>query len=248
MINTDKVREACFNLAEDLMWEKEALRTENLEENMKELSGMTDKLFEIALDSYYQVENLKNGQDILIQAINYIEQAHAIPPLRGNYSWFSYTLHTLLELCNPNSMVGKELLPFIDNLEAGINDYRRSIDEEAQIIKNTVECAMEVIENAEYLDSIFDILTKIRKRPAMYLGKPSIHHLRCYLDGFFHGKSFQIKDAHLFSEFANWIEARYEVTSTQGWAKIIEFWSTDEINALENFFILLDEFRASKRT
>jgi hypothetical protein len=248
MINTDKVREACFNLAEDLMWEKDALRTENIEENIKELSGMTDKLLKIALDSYYQVENLENGQDILIQAINYIEQAHAIPPLRGNYSWFSDTLHTLLELCNPNSIVGEELLPFIDNLEAGINDYRRNIDEEAQMTNKTVERSIEVIENIEHSDSIFYIVAEIRRRPAMYLGKPSIHHLRCYLDGFFHGKSFQIKDAHLFGKFTNWIEAKYEVTSTQGWAKIIEFWSTDEINALENFFILLDEFQANKRT
>jgi hypothetical protein len=242
MINTDKVREACFNLAEDLMWENDALKSEEVEESMNELSDMTEKLLQIALDSYYQVEQLENGQDILIRAINYIERAHAIPPLRGNYRWFFDTLHTLLELCNPNSIIDKEHLPFLEDLEAGINDYRENIEEESQDINATKG-------DIDSKDSIFEILAKIRKRPAMYLGKPSIHHLRCYLDGFFHGMSFQIhqKEANLFGEFARWIEVKYEVNSTQGWAKIIEFWSTDEIHALEHFFTLLDEFQATKR-
>lgn len=81
----------------------------------------------------------------------------------------------------------------------------------------------------------------------MYLGKPSIHHLRCFLDGWFHGNVNEVKDATLFDEFASWIENKYKVNSTQGWAKIIEFWSTDEIDALKQFFVLLDEFQASQK-
>ena len=96
-------------------------------------------------------------------------------------------------------------------------------------------------------DSIFDLLKNIRKRPEMYLGKPSIHHLRCFLDGWAYGNPNGIREAKLFAEFVTWIEAKYEVSSTQGWAKIIEFWSNDEIDALKQFFILLDEFQASSK-
>ena len=81
----------------------------------------------------------------------------------------------------------------------------------------------------------------------MYLGKPSIHHLRCFLDGWFHGNADEVEDAASFAEFASWIEKKYKVNSTQGWAKIIEFWSTDEIDALKQFFVHLDEFQASSK-
>ncbi|RPD45648.1 hypothetical protein DNI29_15925 [Hymenobacter sediminis] len=93
------------------------------------------------------------------------------------------------------------------------------------------------------LDSIFDILAKIRKRPAMYLGKPSIHHLHCYLDGWCHGNPNGLREALSFSHFVTWLEKKYEVKSTQGWEKIIDFWSVDEISALDHFFTLLDEFQ-----
>ncbi|WP_201983695.1 hypothetical protein [Hymenobacter rubidus] len=94
-------------------------------------------------------------------------------------------------------------------------------------------------------NSVFELLNDIRKRPPMYLGKPSIHHLRCFLSGWFHGNSSQVKDAALFDEFASWIAKKHKVKSTQGWAKIIEFWSADEIDALKQFFVHLDEFQAS---
>jgi len=94
--------------------------------------------------------------------------------------------------------------------------------------------------------SVFELLADIRKRPAMYLGKPSIHHLNCFLGGWLHRNYDGVADAELFGEFATWVEKRYKMTSTQGWAKIIEFWSVDEIQALERFYELLDEFQAAK--
>ena len=101
--------------------------------------------------------------------------------------------------------------------------------------------------NTTVENSVFELIDDIRKRPAMYLGKPSIHHLQCFLDGWFHGRSYEIKDVDSFGEFASWIAKKYKVKSTQGWAKIIEFWSTDEIDALKQFFVLLDEFQASSK-
>lgn len=236
MVDVEKIRVVCFNLAENLMWEKDALKSEDVEESMKELSEMTEKFLRIALDSYYQVEQLENGQDILVRAINYIDHAHAIPPLRGNYSWFFDTLQTLLELCNPNSGLTKEHSTFLDDLEAGISDYKRSIN------YGGAELEPQEVQS----DSVFDLLAEIRKRPAMYLGKPSIHHLNCYLDGWLSGNQDGIRQANLFAEFITWVERKYKVKSNQGWAKIIDFWSTDEIHALESFFTLLDKFQATK--
>lgn len=96
-------------------------------------------------------------------------------------------------------------------------------------------------------DSVFDLLAKIQKRPSMYLGKPSIYHLRCYLDGWYLGNPNGIAEAQSFSRFASWVEKKYEVTPNSQnmahWSKVIDFWSTDECQALKRFFELMNEFQ-----
>lgn len=118
-MNENKLLEVCFALAEDLMWEKDVAPIERLPEDISELNEMTNKFVEIAKDLYYQVEDLPDGENILIGAIQYLN-FQAIPPLRGNYSWFSNSLSTLLEICNPNSIVLKEGISFLLSLQKGL--------------------------------------------------------------------------------------------------------------------------------
>ena len=106
-------------LAEDLMWDKDSAPIERLPEDISELNEMTNKFIEIANQNYYQVEGLPDGDEILIGAIRYLN-VQAIPPLRGNYAWFANSLSTLLEICNPNSIVGSEGIPFLLSLQKGI--------------------------------------------------------------------------------------------------------------------------------
>ena len=127
-----KVFEACFSLADDLMWESEQARIERLPEQMAELSEMTNEFVRIAKQCYYQIEDIPDFEAILLGAIKYLN-AQAIPPLRGNYSWFFNSLSALLELCNPNSAVGKDGLPFLLALQCGVNkciDWAREDREE----------------------------------------------------------------------------------------------------------------------
>lgn len=106
-------------LAEDLMWDKDSAPIERLPEDISELNEMTNKFIEIANQNYYQVEDLPDGDEILIGAIRYLN-VQAIPPLRGNYAWFANSLSTLLEICNPNSIVRSEGIPFLLSLQKGI--------------------------------------------------------------------------------------------------------------------------------
>jgi hypothetical protein len=118
-MNENKLLEVCFALAEDLMWEKNTAPIEKLPEDLAELSEMTNRFIEIAKDYYFQVEDLPEGEDILVGAIRYLH-VQAIPPLRGNYAWFANSLTTVLEICNPNSGVGKDGIPFLLSLQKGI--------------------------------------------------------------------------------------------------------------------------------
>lgn len=94
---------------------------------------------------------------------------------------------------------------------------------------------------------LYELLEKIRKRPALYLGKRSLSHLQVFLDGYTFARrqsgispSQQEEEFGLFQE---WVEQRFNQAHTQSWTKIILFYSEDESSALQRFFELLDEFR-----
>jgi len=118
-MNETKLLEACFELAKDLMWEKSTAPIEKLPEQLTELSEMTNRFVEIAKDSYYIIEDLHDASDVLIGAIKYLN-VHAIPPMRGNYSWFFNSLTTLLEICNPSNIVDQKNIPFLLALQKGL--------------------------------------------------------------------------------------------------------------------------------
>lgn len=127
----DKIREACFYLSTSLMWEKDKLTLERIESNMTELNEMTEKFLEMARFYLENIEALEGQSEIIVRAINYIENAHAIPPLRGNYEWFDYTLGALTELACPNSRLSNNNLDFLKDIENGITEYRKtSMDED----------------------------------------------------------------------------------------------------------------------
>lgn len=111
--------EVCFSLAENMMWERTTSPIEKLPEQMGELSAMTENFVNLSKKNFYLVEDLRDGQEILIGAIQYLN-ALAIPPLRGNYEWFEYSLAILLELANPSGGPDQSSLPFLLRVRNGI--------------------------------------------------------------------------------------------------------------------------------
>lgn len=94
--------------------------------------------------------------------------------------------------------------------------------------------------------SLYDLLHNIQKRPAMYLGEPSISHLRTFLAGYFFARHQlgepETDQERQFANFQDWIQQKFKITSSQPWDKVILFYSQDEHKALEQFFALFTEF------
>lgn len=100
----------------------------------------------------------------------------------------------------------------------------------------------------EYL---YELLQRIKQRPGMYLARPSITRLRMFLMG------YSIARAELglptteqekeFGGFQDWIQERYNITSSHGWDSIILFYSADERDGLDRFFKLLEQFRNGEK-
>jgi hypothetical protein len=114
-----KIFEACFRLSEELMWEKNTAPIDRLTEHLTELSYMTETFIKIIKSHFYQVESLPDAQEIILGAISYLTSI-AIPPLKGNFEWFNYSLAMLLEIANPNDSVDAKGLPFLFRMRNGV--------------------------------------------------------------------------------------------------------------------------------
>jgi hypothetical protein len=99
--------------------------------------------------------------------------------------------------------------------------------------------------------SFYELIEKVQKRPALYLGKKSISHLQVFLDAYTFARRelsvAQTQEEEEFEEFQEWIEQRFSQHSTQSWSRIILFYSEDESDALNRFFELFTEFLKAKR-
>jgi hypothetical protein len=96
--------------------------------------------------------------------------------------------------------------------------------------------------------SIYDLLAKIRVRPAIYLGEWSLTRLRAFIDGYCYmayERGIEPGDQPNFDGFHDWVAAKFGWReSTAGWCNIILQESNgDDRVALKSFFELIDEYR-----
>ncbi|HAG85613.1 MAG TPA: hypothetical protein DCL61_31865 [Cyanobacteria bacterium UBA12227] len=97
------------------------------------------------------------------------------------------------------------------------------------------------------MSGLFDILRKIKTRPGMYIGRPSLSDLFMFLVGYKTarrelGIEPSEQEVEFYREFQPWIQKRFNVQTVNSWAKIILLYSVDEKEAFTYFFKLLDEF------
>jgi hypothetical protein len=98
------------------------------------------------------------------------------------------------------------------------------------------------------MGAILDLVHKVRQRPGIILGRPSAKTLYAFLSGFAYARKDSDPDDYDFlAEFNQWVHDRYGITTTQGWARIIEFYSATEADELALFWKLIDEYIAERR-
>jgi hypothetical protein len=99
------------------------------------------------------------------------------------------------------------------------------------------------------MGAILDMIFKIQKRPGIILGRPSASTLYAFLFGFAYArKDADPGDFDFLSSFNQWVRNRFRVTSSQGWAKIIEFHSQTEADEMALFWKLLDEYLGQQKS
>ncbi|MDO1450831.1 hypothetical protein Q0590_31445 [Rhodocytophaga aerolata] len=91
------------------------------------------------------------------------------------------------------------------------------------------------------MNSIKELILKIKERPSAYLGKKSVSCLKAFLDGWYLRDMTGVEDMHLMHYIQEAVEDYYNMKDTHSWDRILLFYSEDEADALAKFFILFDK-------
>jgi hypothetical protein len=102
------------------------------------------------------------------------------------------------------------------------------------------------------MNSLFPLLEKIKTKPGLYIGKASISDLRMFIVGYRFARSeakLPPTDAEndFYKNFQPWLQLRLNVRTSNAWDKIILFTVSNEQQAFEYFFQLLEDFTTRDR-
>lgn len=105
-------------------------------------------------------------------------------------------------------------------------------------------CAEIEIAGGLFMDKLYDLLQKIRVRPGLYIGRPSLTLLHGFIIGYIYRDCLDnANSGNCLDGFREFVAARYEMNTDHGWADFIQFFNiNDEQEAFNEFYRLLDEF------
>ncbi len=96
--------------------------------------------------------------------------------------------------------------------------------------------------------TVFELLERIKQSPGLYLGRPSVHDLFVFLNGYEAARAdldvaLTAEEEIFYDEFQPWLQQRLGVRSVTSWAKLIMLSCHDERAGFEQFFELLKVFK-----
>jgi hypothetical protein len=98
--------------------------------------------------------------------------------------------------------------------------------------------------------TFYELLAAVRERPALYLGHNSVVALAAFLNGYHQAKLEQkippSAEETEFRGFDQFVCGQYECHDTGGWAAKIGYYYRSDQASLDEFFRLLDAFRARR--
>lgn len=94
------------------------------------------------------------------------------------------------------------------------------------------------------MEDLSKMLQNIKVRPKLYLGKISLERLSAFINGYI-CRQFEEDSTNstgFYPEFQVFIQDKYGIQTDHGWSEIIAFFSSDDVEAFNNFYSDLNEF------
>lgn len=113
-----------------------------------------------------------------------------------------------------------------------------------------VETQNDAVSSHNESPNFYELLEAIRLRPAMCLGRKSLHDFNGWVAGYRIGKAHSgastSTEEQELREFDEFIQEKCRWHDVGGWAAKIAYYHRDDSAALDEFFKLFDEFQESK--
>ena len=122
------IKSACLEVAKINMWD-------NKPADAKPIGDFQEKITEIGIEALEHYRDLDANEQDISDAIHYIAQWYALPPIRDDSRWFKEVLSTLLDLAFPNVDVDNINVNNVDEEEEVVRFARKLI---AGIHKGTI--------------------------------------------------------------------------------------------------------------
>ena len=92
---------------------------------------------------------------------------------------------------------------------------------------------------------ITELIAIIRPRPGMYIGKNNIFCFKAFIDGWYFRLESEDVKIEILNDFYIWLQKKYSIYDNRNWDELLFLIFKDEKKALDNFFILFDDFMDS---
>ena len=93
----------------------------------------------------------------------------------------------------------------------------------------------------------YELLDRIRERPALYLPRYSIFDFQAFYFGYMYAREIQqldkTEEEETFNSFLESVRDICPVKTRHSWANLILFYSADERDALNNLFGMFEDFQ-----
>lgn len=109
------IEEACMKVSRTNMWDNKPVDASPIVNYQQDMTA-------IALEALEHFESLGATEQDIANAIHYIDQVYALPPIKNNLAWFENTLRTILEPAFPNGGVSGKAAMFAKKLILGLQE------------------------------------------------------------------------------------------------------------------------------
>ncbi|MCK4950498.1 MAG: hypothetical protein KAS48_01675 [Gammaproteobacteria bacterium] len=109
------IKNACIEVARINMWDNKPVDATPMIEYQEKMLG-------VGIEALEHFRELGATEQDIADAIHYVAQVYALPPIRDDLMWFKDTLFTILEPAFPNSGVSDKAARFALKLIAGLQE------------------------------------------------------------------------------------------------------------------------------
>lgn len=110
-----KLRDECLYLARQVLWGQGGGSSDVVE-------TLGEKFLAIAQEHEQHVRENRETDEVIAQAVRYLADTHAIPPMGTDTAWFATAMEVLMSLAVPDSHVTEEAAAVLPRLQEGIEE------------------------------------------------------------------------------------------------------------------------------